>query len=282
MKKYLQITLTFSPPKTEEISELLWQLDLNGITETENGLIIYSDVNSLNTSRKIVEILDRAEKEKIIDFYLLEEEILEDKNWNAEYEENVKISEIGERIVIKPSFKEYNSNDSQKIIITIDPKMSFGTGEHETTKLVLTFLEKYVNKNYKILDVGSGTGILAVASVMLGADFAIAVDNDEWCLLNGEENVRLNNVGSKVEVRLGELNDISEDNFDIITANINKHILTEISKQLVSKMKNTGMLILSGILYSDENEILEIYNKLPIKLIDRLQMNEWIALVFAH
>jgi len=282
MKKYIQITLTFNPPNIEIVSELLWQLELNGITEIDNGLIIYCDIENIDISKKIIEIMDKAEKEKIIETYLFNEEILEDKNWNADYEKNVKVSEIGERIVIKPSFKEYITNDPKKIFITIDPKMSFGTGEHETTKLVLTLLEKYVRKNYKILDVGSGTGILAIASVMLGADHAIAIDNDEWCLLNGGENVKLNNLELKVDIRLGEINDVAEDNFEIVTANINKHILTDISDQLVFKMKNTGVLILSGILDSDENDILQTYTKHPVILIDRLQMNEWIALVFKH
>ncbi len=279
MKQYKQFTIQTYPQNNETISGLLWQLDLSGITETDNGLIAYtSELNKIGIE-EIKNILESAVEQQLIDKFDIAEEILEDKNWNEEYEKKVRVIEVTDRIVIKPSFKDYNETEDQ-IIITIDPKMSFGTGEHETTKLVLMMLEKYIAQNNFVLDVGSGTGILAIASVLLGAEKAIGIDNDEWCLLNGTENIKANNLEDRVDIRLAELNQIEEKDFDLIVANINKHILLDISESLQSKIKNGGTLILSGLLFSDETDIVAKYSDLGFKVIDKNQLNEWIVLAF--
>ncbi len=279
MKKYKQFTIQTLPINNEEISGLLWQLELSGITETDKGLIIYTDKTKKISIKNIKLILDKAIEENLIKKYELTEEEFEDRNWNEEYEKNVRIIEVTDKIVIKPSFKEYKAKEEQ-IVITIDPKMSFGTGEHETTRLVLMMLEKYIKKNDFVLDVGSGTGILAIGSVLLGAKKAIGIDNDEWCLLNGIENVKQNNLEEKVEIRLCELHQIEEKNFDLIIANINKHILLDISALLQKKLKKDGVLILSGLLFSDEEDIISMYHSNGFSYIEKKLMNEWLALSF--
>lgn len=279
MKHYKQFGIQTEPQNNETISGLLWQLDLSGITETDNGLIVYADETKTVSAKNIRIILDKALQENIIKKYDLTEEEFEDKNWNEEYEKNVRVIEVSDKIVIKPSFKDYQQKEGQ-IIITIDPKMSFGTGEHETTRLVLLMIEKYVKKDDSVLDVGTGTGILAIASVLLGAKKSIGIDNDEWCLLNGSENIKLNGLEDKVEIELAELNQLAQKDFDLIVANINKHILLEICSDIKNKIKQTGTLILSGLLFSDEFEILEKYSSFGFSLIEKNQMNEWISLVF--
>lgn len=279
MKHYKQFGIQTEPQNNETISGLLWQLDLSGITETDNGLIVYADETKTISAKNIRIILDKALQENIIKKYDLTEEEFEDKNWNEEYEKNVRVIEVNNKIIIKPSFKDYQQKEGQ-IIITIDPKMSFGTGEHETTRLVLLMIEKYVKKDDSVLDVGTGTGILAIASVLLGAKKSIGIDNDEWCLLNGSENIKLNGLEDKVEIELAELNQLAQKDFDLIVANINKHILLEICSDIKNKIKQTGTLILSGLLFSDEFEILEKYSSFGFSLIEKNQMNEWISLVF--
>ncbi|MGA8264037.1 MAG: 50S ribosomal protein L11 methyltransferase, partial [Ignavibacteriaceae bacterium] len=115
-----------------------------------------------------------------------------------------------------------------------------------------------------------------------GAASAVAVDNDEWCLNNGKENCELNNVADKVDVSLGVVQDISEKDFDFVLANIQKNILMEISDELVNRLSGKGMLILSGLLESDESDIKQEYGKLGLKIIDKQQMGEWIAVVFKN
>ena len=240
---------------------------------------IFVDPENIISENEIALVLEAAKNEGFITEYFIQTNIVEDKNWNEEYEKNVKVIEVSERLVIKPSFKEYNTKGNQ-IVITIDPKMSFGTGEHETTKLILTILEKYISPGDFVLDVGSGTGILAIASVLLGGKKAIGIDNDEWCLLNGNENVKLNSLEEKVEIRLGEISQIEEKNFDLILANINKHILLEVATHIKSKIKKTGKLILSGLLESDADEILSIYSLSQFEMIEKKQFGDWIAIVF--
>ena len=154
---------------------------------------------------------------------------------------------VSDTLVIKPSFKEYSAKPNQ-IVITIDPKMSFGTGEHESTKLSLLFLEKYVKNGMKILDVGTGTAVLAIASVKLGASKVIAIDNDEWCYENSIENCEVNEVREKVDIRLCEIKDVAEKDFDLIVANIQRDILLEIKNEIRERIRKNGIVILSGLL----------------------------------
>lgn len=204
---------------------------------------------------------------------------IEEINWNEEWEKNLKVIKVTERIVIKPSFREY-SPAPDEIVITIDPKMSFGTGEHQTTKLMLSMCEKHIDKKTKVLDVGTGTGVLAIAAVMLGADYALGIDNDEWCYENALENIDQNHVYGKVEFRLAEVGTIAEHDFDCLLANIQKDVLLIIAKDLVSKVKVGGKVFLSGLLYTDEADICDCYTKLGLSLADKMQLDEWIALVF--
>ena len=279
MKTYKEYKISTSPFDVDSLSGMLWQLEIDGINEFDNYLTIFVSENKPTTRNDIDELLEHMLREKIIESFQIEEQSFEEINWNEEYEKKVRVVEITDRIVIKPSFKEYEAKPSQ-LIIGIDPKMSFGTGEHATTKLVLQFLEKYIKGNEKILDVGSGTGVLGIAAVLLGGAHAICVDNDEWCLMNGNENVKANQLEDKVDVRLGELKDIAENNFDVIVANINKHILDSIAADLAAKIKKAGTLILSGLLISDETAITELYTSIGFKLKEKSSLDEWMALVF--
>jgi len=193
--------------------------------------------------------------------------------------EKTEVIEVTDRIVIKPTFRTYPKTEN-KIIIEIDPKMSFGTGAHESTKLILLLLEKYVEGGEKILDVGSGTGVLSIAAIKLGAASSVAVDIDEWCYDNCLENCKLNSVDKQVDVIKGKIDDVSQNNFDLVLANIQKNILLYIAQKISTKVNKNGIVILSGLLLRDEDEIVEQYQSIGFKLIARKIMNEWIAIVF--
>ena len=182
-----------------------------------------------------------------------------------------------ENIVIKPSFREYKTKPNQ-IVIEIDPKMSFGTGEHQTTKLVLNLLEKYAPSSKNVLDVGSGTAVLGIAASMLGAKNVVAVDNDEWCFINGKENVDRNNL-SNVNLVHGTIDDIVDNDFDLVLANINKNVLIEIKNALFDKLKKDGILILSGLLENDLDEIKRQFTQLGLTALDFQQLDEWIGII---
>src|SRR3990172_5350616 len=277
-KTYKEFHIRTNPFIPEIISGLLWELSISGLTEESDFIKVFSPEHNL-FKKEIETLLKRLVDEKVIDEFSVEEYELENKNWNEEWEKNLNIIKVTDRILIKPSYKEYISS-SNEIVITIDPKMSFGTGEHQTTKLMLKLIENYVKPGMKILDVGSGTAVLSIASVKLGAYRAVAIDNDELCFENGIENCRINNVQHKVEIKTGEIKEISGNEFDIILANIQKNILLDIAHDLKSKLKKNGLLILSGLLVEDEADMVDYYGRLNFTFIEKESMDEWIAIVF--
>ncbi len=278
MNYYKEFIVTAEPFIPDVISSLLWELDITGINEEINCLKVFAGGDSSIDAKLISEQLNKLSEQKMLFSYNVEENILEEKNWNEEWEKNVNVIEVSDKIVIKPTFRDYTTKEGQ-IVLTIDPKMSFGTGEHQTTKLVLKMIEKYIRKNIKVLDVGSGTGVLAIAAVKLGADSAVAVDNDEWCFENAAENCRLNNVADKINVIRGEIKDVNEKQFGIVLANIQKNILLNIASDIKDKILKDGIVILSGLLFSDEKEIIAAYKKLGFEFLEMAVMDEWISIV---
>jgi ribosomal protein L11 methyltransferase len=279
MKTYKQFNISTNPYNVDLLSGLLWQLDIEGINEDENSLIIFANELSNVTKIDVESLLSIAKNENLIENFAVIESNIEEINWNEEWEKKIEVIEVSDKIVIKPTFRDYEPKENQ-LVITIDPKMSFGTGEHETTKLVLQLLDKHIKNAKSVLDVGSGTGVLGIAASLLGAEHVVGIDNDEWCIENGLENIELNNVQSKVEVKLAEIDSVKDEPFDLILANINRHILIEISNSILQLSKKDGILILSGLLYTDREEILEIYSNIGFNLIDEKRLGEWIALVF--
>jgi len=280
IKKYYQFNISSLPFNPDIISGMMWQLDIQGINEFDNYISVFAAEESNVCKESIDKILIELMKQNLIESYTIDELILEDKNWNEEWEKKIQVIEVTDKIVIKPSFRKYQSKPGQ-IVITIDPKMSFGTGEHETTKLVLSLLEKYIEKGVRVLDVGSGTGILSIASSLLGAEKVIGIDNDEWCLENGNENILLNNVQNSVEIRLCEIPQIKNEKFDLIVANINKHILLDIGKYIVRNLTDQGKVILSGLLIADKDDIQNLYKEYDLQTIEEETMGEWLSLVLA-
>ncbi len=276
MKYYKEFNITAEPFIPEILSGLMWEFEITGISEEVNCIKVFAAENSTVSMEKISRLLKKLVGEKMIFNFSVEENLIEDKNWNEEWEKSVRVIEVSDKLVIKPTFKGYQAKPGQ-IIIIIDPKMSFGTGEHQTTKLVLQFLEKNVKNGIRVLDVGSGTGVLAIAAVKLGAESAIAIDNDEWCYDNGRENCRLNSVDKAVDVRLGEIKDIAGNNFDLITANIQKNILLDIAEEIKNRLKPGGLLILSGLLYNDEEDIVKKYSSLNFEMLEKKSLDEWMA-----
>jgi ribosomal protein L11 methyltransferase len=279
MKNYTVIIVKTDPFEPEILSSFLWDAEPSGIEELDNSLKVFFESNDQLKSELIKKILEEIKEDKIISEYSIDSTVFEDQNWNEEWEKGIQVIRVTDKIVIKPTFRDYTPHPDE-LVITIDPKMSFGTGEHQTTKLILALLQKYVLHGIKILDVGSGTAVLAIAAIKLGASSGTAIDNDLWCLDNGKENAALNNVQEQLDVRLGEIKNIEEIDFDLVLANIQRNILIPLAGEISSRVKVNGVIILSGLLKDDEKSIVDEYTKYNCRLVDKSVMDEWIALVF--
>lgn len=276
-KSYKEFLITTEPLNVEIVSSVLWELNIDGISEEINSIKVFTHDHSI-TEEIIMNSLKELKRNNLIRSYNIQENVLFEKNWNEEWEKSREVLHITDRIVIKPTFKEYNL-EQDEIVITLDPKMSFGTGDQATTKICIKFLEKYLHSYYKVLDVGSGTAILSIVAAKLGASKVIAFDIDEWSLVNGRENIKVNSVDDIVDVKMCELKDIVETDFNLIIANIQRNILMELASGINSRLKKDGILILSGLIESDYQIILEKYSEFGLKEIDFMQMDEWIGVV---
>lgn len=201
---------------------------------------------------------------------------VEDRNWNEEWEKTIQPIHVTERIVITPTWHEYKAQPGE-LVLTIDPKMSFGTGYHETTRLVLKLMEKYVERETTLLDVGTGTGVLAIAGIKLGASSAIGVDNDEWSYNNAIENIGLNHVEDSVKIILGGIALVGEGKFDMIVANIQRNVLEPLLPEMKKLLNTNGVVILSGLLTGDEEPMRRAARDSRLEIREMLSENEWIA-----
>ncbi|MDY0082829.1 MAG: 50S ribosomal protein L11 methyltransferase [Ignavibacteriaceae bacterium] len=277
-KLFKEFIITAEPFNAEILSSVLWELDIDGINEEVNCLKVFTSKENI-TIKEVENELNHLKENNLLREFSIQENYIQDKNWNEEWEKSREVVRVTNKIVIKPTFKDYEAKPDE-IVLTLDPKMSFGTGDHQTTKICLRFIEKYLMTDSFVLDAGSGTAILAIAAAKLDAKKAIAFDIDEWSYENGVENVRLNDAADKVEIRRCELNEIAEKDFDFIVANIQKNILLELAEGFNSRIKNNGLLILSGLLEMDREVIVSEYSSLGFEEIDFMKMDEWIGLVF--
>ncbi len=275
-KSYKEYIITAEPFNTEILSSILWELNIDGINEEVNCLKVFAQDESVSI-QSIEDELKHLQENKLLREFSVQENFIIERNWNEEWENSREVVHVSDKIVIKPTFKEYEAKP-EELVLTLDPKMSFGTGDHQTTKICLIFIEKYLKPGMKVLDAGSGTAILGIAAAKLGAENVIAFDIDEWCFDNGIENTQLNDVANKVEIRKCELKDILENDFDFIIANIQKNILLELAVGLKERIKSNGVLILSGLLEMDREAINEKFSSVGFDEIDFMQMDDWIGI----
>lgn len=197
-------------------------------------------------------------------------------NWNADWESSFEPVIVKDFVAIRADFHVPVKNVQHEIIIT--PKMSFGTGHHATTYLVLEAMQQFDWKNKKVLDFGTGTGVLAILAEKLGASEILAIDNNQWSIENSIENVATNNCSNIQIVEAEVLPEAKQ--FDFIIANINKHVLIEHCNAICKALSSKSILILSGLLSIDETDIVELYGSHLGKPFLINTKNNWIAIVF--
>jgi len=205
-------------------------------------------------------------------------QIIENQDWNALWKQSIKPFEIEGKILIKPSWISIVPS-SDRIVIEIDPQMAFGTGTHETTQLMLKLLLKHLGSASRILDMGTGTGILAIAAAKLSSASVIAFDNDPIAITTAQQNSINNQVHDRITLWCGILDAIRDAQFDLILANINRPIIVESLPKIYQCLNSTGRVIFSGILATEEKRVvteLEFHN---LRVVDQQQQGEWVGLV---
>ncbi len=206
-------------------------------------------------------------------------ECVEEQDWEAEWRQFFAPVWATERIVVHPSWIPVEIAEGQ-IAVSIDPKMAFGTGAHESTQLCLQALESYLCPGARCLDLGTGSGILSIAAALLGAGSVLAVDIDEKAVTNARENLAHNRIGSeRVEVRLGGVEAVAERPFDLVLANIQSHVLRPLLTPLCGLLASDGQIAFSGLLVREEAAFCHWVTQAKLEVDTVLAREAWICVV---
>lgn len=203
---------------------------------------------------------------------------VDEEDWANEWKNYYKPTKIGEKIVVKPTWEDYEAKDTD-LIIELDPGMAFGTGTHETTSMCIRELEKYVKPESKVFDIGCGSGILAIAAAKLGAKDVLAVDLDEVAVKVSKENIELNKVAGSVNALHGNLMEVVKDKADIVVANIIADIIKILAKDIKQFMKDDAVFISSGIIHAKVDEVKEALTQNGLEIVHVESLGEWNAIV---
>jgi len=277
VKVFLRVSVSGTREQQGLLVNSMIELGSRGFEETDTHLVAYFEQPADEAARtRLGDALRTTLRNISANAEILFEEIA-DRNWNAEWEQTIRPIEIGDRIAIRPSWCDY-SETAGRVVLTIDPKMSFGTGYHETTRLMLRLVETYVRPGIFVLDVGTGTGVLAIAAVRLGAGSAIGTDTDEWAVDNAQENILLNDVADHVRIHHGSIPEEMPSPPSMICANLTLNDLVGLLYRFRKILHDDGKLLISGLLAVDEAAIVEALARNRFRTIEILRENEWLAM----
>lgn len=268
MNNYIKITLPVANDEQQEILlALLSEEGYDGFEETGNELNAYINEDAYN-EEQLIQLIQPFGVE-------YSKEVIAPKNWNAEWESSYEPVVVDEFVAVRAHFHQPITSVQHEIVIT--PKMSFGTGHHATTWQVMKLMQSLDFNNKSVFDFGGGTAVLAILAEKLGASSVLAVDNDDWCIENSLENVEANHCKN---ITVQKTDVPSTQQFDIILANINRHILLQYMGTMAASLNNGGSIIISGF-YKEENQLLiDEANAHQLNLITASDRNNWSALLF--
>ena len=268
---YIEYDFRISPkePATEILVAELGEVGFESFVENEHGMLAYIQKNDwYEAILEDIYILNSDEFEIEYDFHEVAQ-----TNWNEEWEKNFEPIQVDDLVSIRAPFHE---NPNLQYDIVIEPKMSFGTGHHETTHMMIQHLLAFNLTDKKVLDMGCGTGILAIFAEIKGAKPIDAIDIDEWCYTNSIENIERNKC-SHITVYQGDASLLTNKKYDVIIANINRNILLEDMKTYATCLDTNGILLLSGFYEDDLPMIDEEASKNQLKFQKSIKKNQWLS-----
>jgi len=261
-----------APEEVEMLIAYLLDEGFESFEEDEIFLKAFCPEKSIKTDFR--KLLNAYAKDRKLEINYTKK-IIREKNWNEQWEKNFSPIEIENRVLIKAPFHRV---PNLEFTVIIEPKMSFGTGHHETTRLMLREMMQADLTDKEVLDMGCGTGVLGIVAKMMGASYLLAVDNDDWAFQNAYENFQRNNILQPWDVFPGDCAVLEGHTFHIILANINRNILLNDLPEYFKALKDHGTLIISGILSVDKEVLLAKAKDCGFTFVSSFYENNWISL----
>lgn len=273
-KQYISVQVQCKTEFTEILIAELSNVAYDSFLENEAGFEAYVEKDKFE-EETLKKILNRYKADGAVSYTL---QSVEEKNWNVEWETHFEPIIVENTCLVRATFHQIKEKYPYEIII--NPKMSFGTGHHATTCLMLQWQLELDHQNKRVIDAGCGTGILAIMAAKRGASAILAFDNNEWAIENSRENFELNHC-SEIQYFLGTVSDVDADSkYDIILANINRNVLLDEIQRYTKALASDGQLLLSGFYDKDAPLIVEEANKHKLELQGKKERNNWVALLF--
>ena len=290
---YFELQIKINPQMEDIVSDICFEnLPCEGVVLAEET---YKDLEMISTTEGTLRVFltESAEVETVLkeqrellksrgfsdeelgswDFVYSEKE---NEDWSKKWKEKWDVTHVSDRITVVPDWIDYNPKRNDEVIIKLEPGCAFGTGTHSTTQLCMKAIEKYMQQNADVADIGMGSGILAICAKKFGANYVYGCDNDETVIDVAKENAIKN--GVECEFELNTADKISRK-FDFVLANILHNVLAEIMGDLKSIMKDGAFMVLSGILDEKKSFVLDAVKSYNMELVEEMHQNQWVALV---
>lgn len=308
-KEWMEVTVVTSSEAVEIVTGLYYACGLNGVSILDSVDIEFKKNNKVGKTDwdYFDENLLNIEEGAVIKGYFKDDEEFDNKvtyikngisdledmgidkgkgevfvnkvneeEWENNWKKYYKPTKIGEKIVVKPTWEEYGLNEGE-LIVELDPGMAFGTGTHETTRMCVRALEKNVKDSSVVFDIGTGSGILAIAASKLGAEKVIGVDLDMVAVESAKKNVGYNSLHN-IEILYGDLMEVVEGKADIVVANIMADIIMFLSEGVKEFIKENGLFISSGIIDSKEEEVAQKLISVGFEIVDIQRERGWVCI----
>lgn len=305
---WIEVRVITKSEALEPVSGIFYSLDCKGVAIEDPEDILGREQGPLTWDFADINVLEHKGKFAVVKAYFAEEDNIEEilgyvneklvelkemgidlgeakvehekmyeEDWANTWKQYYKPSKVGEKIVVKPIWEEYEQKEGE-LVVNLDPGMAFGTGTHETTRMCIKALEKYVKEESTVFDVGCGSGILAIAAAKLGAKLAVGVDLDPVAVESSIENVGYNNLNN-IEILHGNLVEVIDGKSDIVVANILAEIICILTDDVKRVMKDGGVFITSGIIHDRVDMVCEKLEATGFKVIEKNRDGEWNCIV---
>jgi ribosomal protein L11 methyltransferase len=272
--RYPYVHVDVSAEEVDEVSYLLWELGALGVEERDATTL----QRSVSDVTLVASFADEVEAQQAIDGLAPRAgrlEFVEGDAWRDAYKQYFKVTPLGERLVIRPSWESYAAAPHE-VVVVVDPGRAFGTGTHESTRLLMQALDRKVRGGERVLDVGCGTGILAICALKLGARDALCIDVDPDAIAVTRENAESNEVSERIQADTTPVEALSEC-YELVLANIQASVLVPLANAIAQRVAPSGLLLMSGILKGQEQEVLAAYP--GFTLVQAPEEGEWVALI---